>query len=81
MTDSSRWSSTGPRKALDAAMAESRVVSPKPDQVRAWNFTNWGERVPVDVPLARANPDDIPAFSREMVILFDRTRAQAAHPA
>ena len=26
-------------------------------------------------------PDDLPAFSREMVILFERARAQAGQPA
>src|SRR5258705_13753799 len=53
---------TGPRKALDVAMAESQVVSPKPDQVRAWSFTDWGDKFPVDVPLARANPNDFDAL-------------------
>jgi protease I len=53
---------TGPRKALDATMAESRVVSPKPEEVRAWNVSSWGEKFPVDVPLARANADDFDAL-------------------
>jgi protease I len=53
---------TGPRKALDVAMAECQVVSPKPDQVRAWSFTDWGDKFPVDVPLARANPNDFDAL-------------------
>jgi protease I len=26
-------------------------------------------------------PDDLPAFTREMVILFERARAHAGHPA
>ena len=44
---------TEPRKALDAAGAETSIVSPKRDRVRAWNFTEWGDDFPVDVPLDR----------------------------
>lgn len=33
---------TEPRKALDQAGAETRIVSPKGDRVHAWNFTDWG---------------------------------------
>jgi protease I len=25
--------------------------------VRAWKFTDWGDRFPVDVPLAQADPN------------------------
>jgi putative intracellular protease/amidase len=35
---------TEPRKALDAAMAESQVVSPQRERVRGWNFTEWVRR-------------------------------------
>ena len=42
---------TKPREALDAAGALTQIVSPKDGQVRAWNFTEWGERFKVDVPL------------------------------
>jgi protease I len=51
-----------PRRALDQAGAETRVVSPKPDRVRGWNLTDWGEELPVDVPLDRARPDDFEAL-------------------
>jgi protease I len=51
-----------PRRALDQAGAETRVVSPKPDRVRGWNFTDWGDELPVDVPLDRARPDDFDAL-------------------
>jgi protease I len=51
-----------PRRALDEAGAETRVVSPKPDRVRGWNFTDWGDELPVDVPLERARPDDFDAL-------------------
>ena len=34
---------TEPRKALDAAGADTSIASLKPGQVRAWKFTEWGE--------------------------------------
>ncbi|HYR95691.1 MAG TPA: type 1 glutamine amidotransferase domain-containing protein [Candidatus Binatus sp.] len=51
-----------PRKALDQAGAETRVVSPQRARVRGWNFTEWGDEVPVDVPLDRAQPHDFDAL-------------------
>ena len=53
---------TEPRKALDQAGAETRVVSPKKDQVRGWNHTEWGNALPVDVPLESAQPQDFEAL-------------------
>jgi protease I len=53
---------TKPRAALDRAGAETRIVSPKDGKVRSWNMTDWGDSLPVDVPLARANPDDFDAL-------------------
>ena len=47
---------TEPRKALDAAGADTSIVSLKPGQVRAWKFTEWGERFPVDMEVERADP-------------------------
>ena len=49
---------TSPRKTLEEAGAETYVISPEKDYVRGWNHTDWGERLPVDVPLDRASPDD-----------------------
>ena len=34
---------TEPKNALDEAGAETLIVSPKDDQVRGWNFTDWGK--------------------------------------
>ena len=51
-----------PRKALDAAGAATRVVSPKPKNVRGWNFTDWGETVRVDTPLDSARAEDFDAL-------------------
>jgi protease I len=53
---------TEPRKALDAAGAETSIVSPKGERVRAWKFTEWGDEFPVDVPLDGARPEDFDAL-------------------
>jgi len=53
---------TEPRKALDDAGADTRVVSPKSGQVRGWKFTDWGDRLPVDVALDSAKPQDFDAL-------------------
>lgn len=53
---------TEPRRALDEAGAQTRVVSPEADKIRGWNFTNWGDEVKVDVPLDQAKPDDFDAL-------------------
>ena len=53
---------TEPRKALDAAGARTQIVSPKSDRVKGWNFTDWGDEMPVDVPLAQARPEDFDAI-------------------
>lgn len=47
-----------PRRALDDAGADTRVVAPKKDRIRGWNHTDWGEEVTVDVPLDRARPEE-----------------------
>jgi protease I len=51
-----------PREALDQAGATTQVVSPQQGQVRGWNSTDWGEKVPVDIPLENAQPDDFEAL-------------------
>ena len=53
---------TEPRKALDEAGAETRLVSPKDGQVKGWKFTEWGDTVPVGMPLGSARPDDFDAL-------------------
>jgi protease I len=53
---------TEPRKALDQAGAETRIVSPKRDRVHGWKFTEWGDELPVDVPLSTARPEDFDAL-------------------
>ena len=51
-----------PRKALDEAGASTSVVSPRSESVRAWNFTQWGETLPVDVQFDRARAQDFDAL-------------------
>jgi protease I len=51
-----------PRKALNKAGAETKIVSPRSNRVRAWNLTEWGDDFPVDLALDRARPDDSDAL-------------------
>ncbi|MEN3363209.1 MAG: protease [Burkholderiales bacterium] len=51
-----------PRKALDEAGATTKIVSPKDERVRAWNFINWGDELQVDVPLDQAKPEQFDAL-------------------
>lgn len=53
---------TEPRKALDQAGADTRIVSPHDRQVRGWKFTDWGDNFPVDRPLNQARPEDFDAL-------------------
>jgi protease I len=53
---------TRPQKALDLAGADTQIVSPQREQVRGWNFVEWGEEFPVDVPLTRAQPQNYDAL-------------------
>jgi protease I len=47
-----------PRRALEEAGAQVDIVSPKDEEVRGWDHTNWGVNVLVDRPLAQASADD-----------------------
>lgn len=51
-----------PRKALEAAGAETEIVSPLENKVKGWDHTDWGTEVDVDVPLDSADPDDYDAL-------------------
>jgi protease I len=53
---------TEPRKALDAAGANTKVVSPKSGSIKGWNIDNWGNEIKVDIALDRASPDDFDAL-------------------
>jgi protease I len=51
-----------PRKALNEAGAQTKIVSPKSAGVRSWKFTDWDYELPVDVRLAEAKPEDFDAL-------------------
>ena len=51
-----------PRKALDKAGAETKVVSPQEGEVRGWNMKRWGKSIAVDVPLDSADPSHFDAL-------------------
>jgi protease I len=53
---------TEPRKALDAAGADTDVVSLKAGKVRGWNHKEWGQDVEVDQVLDNADPEDYDAL-------------------
>ena len=53
---------TGPREALDAAGANTMIVSPKDGEVEGWNHYEKGDKFPVDVPLAGAKAGDFDAL-------------------
>jgi protease I len=48
---------TGPKEALEAAGAETDIISPAEKKVRGWEGEDmdWGNKFKVDVPLAEAN--------------------------
>lgn len=51
-----------PHKALDAAGAETRVVSPSGREVQGWDHYDKGARVRTDVALADADADEFDAL-------------------
>ena len=51
-----------PRQALQEAGADVKIVSPKSDVIKAWNETDWGEMVKVDLELKKANPENFDAL-------------------
>ena len=53
---------TEPRKALQDAGATTHLIAPKGGEVKGWNETNWGDKFPVDVVLADADPDQYDAL-------------------
>ena len=53
---------TEPREALDQDGATTLVVSPRHKFVRAWSFTDWGDRLPVDRNLDEVQVGDFDAL-------------------
>ena len=52
----------GPRKALEEAGAQTKLVSPAQGEVQGWNHFSHAERFPVDVPLDQANAGEFDAL-------------------
>jgi protease I len=53
---------TKPREALEAAGAQTSLVSPENGRVQANRHQDKGEKFEVDVPLSRARPEDYDAL-------------------
>jgi len=53
---------TFPKAALEREGFTVHVISPEPGKIKAWNFTDWGIDVKVDVVLKDANPADYNAL-------------------
>lgn len=53
---------TEPRKALHEAGAQTTLVSPEEGTVRGWAKTDWGEEIPVELPLSEAKAEDFDAI-------------------
>ncbi len=52
-----------PRKALDAAGATTKIVSPKAGELRAWKLEDWGdENARVDLTLDAVKADEFDAL-------------------
>jgi protease I len=51
-----------PRQALDEAGAKTEIVSPRPNKVKGWKYTDWGEEFAVDRELKNADPDEYDAL-------------------
>jgi len=53
---------TEPKRALEQTGAKADIISPAGNQVRAWNKTDWGDTLKVDVPLDQARPENYDAL-------------------
>ena len=53
---------TKPKAALELEGFSVHIISPRPGKIKAWNFTDWGIDVNVDVVLSEANTADYAAL-------------------
>jgi protease I len=53
---------TEPKRALEEAGAQTRIISPDPGPLHAWKMEEWGDTFNVDLPLSDANPDQFDAL-------------------
>lgn len=84
---------TEPKAALEREGFSVHVISPNGGNIRAWNFTDWGIDVKVDVILADAHPVDYAALvlpggvmnpdilrQNELAVAFVREFMQSGKP-
>ena len=53
---------TEPKKALEEAGATAQVISPKQGEIKAWKFTEWGDKIRVDKALEGAKASEYDAL-------------------
>jgi protease I len=53
---------TEPRRALEEAGADTKIISPQDKQVRAWEMKEWGENYPVQQKLDEAQTNNFDAL-------------------
>ena len=53
---------TEPRKALEDAGADTKVVSSADGRVKGWDHKDWGDEISVDIALKSAKADDFDAL-------------------
>ena len=53
---------TGPQEALEAAGAETEIVSPADKKVKGWDEKDWGSKFTVDAPLDEARAEEYDAL-------------------
>jgi len=53
---------TEPRKALVAEGAETKLISVKAGEIKAWEHDHWSDALRVDQSLEQANPDNYDAL-------------------
>ena len=51
-----------PRKALDQAGADTKIISIKDGEIKGWNHKDWGQSVPVDDTLDAAKAENFDAL-------------------
>lgn len=51
-----------PLEALRKANADVKIVSPEKNEIKGWKYTDWGQKIKVDVPLDKARPEDFDAL-------------------
>jgi protease I len=51
-----------PRKALDKAGADTKLITPSGNKVKGWDMTDWGSKESADLALEKARPEEFDAL-------------------